>query len=73
MKLGIIAQKIIWKADEEFKTRYCNYRSVMEQIEKNKFETIYEIARFAYEQGARDGLKAGTGGAIDVVKECIGW
>ena len=63
-------QEIMQKAQEYYNENH-NYRSIIAEIEKGTFETIYEVARFAYEQGVKIGMKSGVSGALDVIKEKI--
>lgn len=63
-------QEIMQKAQEYYNENH-NYRSIIAEIEKGTFETVYEVARFAYEQGVKIGMKSGVSGALDVIKEKI--
>lgn len=71
MEMGNIAQEIIKKSEVHYKTEYNDYKTILDEMDKGKFDTIYEVARFAYEHGVKVGLKAGIAGAVDVVKEKI--
>ena len=70
MSMGIMMQEIMQKAQEYYNENH-NYRSIIAEIEKGTFETVYEVARFAYEQGVKIGMKSGVSGALDVIKEKI--
>lgn len=70
MSMGIMMQEIMQKAQEYYNENH-NYRSIIAEIEKGTFETVYESARYAYEQGVKIGMKSGVSGALDVIKEKI--
>lgn len=70
MSMGIMMQEIMQKAQEYYKENH-NSCSIIAEIEKGTFETGYEMARFAYEQGVKIGIKSGVSGALDVMKEKI--
>ena len=60
-------QEILKKAQEYYNENH-NYRSIIAEIDKGTFETVYESARYAYEQGVKIGMKSGVSGALEVVK-----
>lgn len=63
-------QEILKKAEEYYKENH-NYKAIIAEIEKGTFETVYESARYAYEQGVKIGMKSGISGALEVMKEHI--
>jgi len=70
MSMGIMMQEILKKAQEYYNENH-NYKSIIAEIDKGTFETVYESARYAYEQGVKIGMKSGVSGALDVIKEKI--
>ena len=70
MSMGIMMQEILKKA-EEYYSKNHNYKAIIAEIDKGTFETVYEAARSAYEQGVKIGMKSGVSGALDVIKEKI--
>ena len=49
MEMGNIAQEIIKKSEVHYKTEYNDYKTILDEMDNGKFDTIYEVARFAYE------------------------
>lgn len=70
MSMGIMMQEIMQKAQEYFKENNCS-KSIIAEIDKGTFETVYESAKYAYEQGVKIGIKSGVSGALEVMKEKI--
>lgn len=70
MSMGIMMHEIMQKAQEYYNENH-NYRSIIAEIDKGTFETVYESAKYAYEQGVKIGMKSGVSGALEVMKEKI--
>lgn len=70
LNVSTAVQEIMHKAQEYYNENH-NYRSIIAEIEKGTFETVYESARYAYEQGVKIGIKSGVSGALEVMKEKI--
>lgn len=59
--------EIMQKAQEYYNENH-NCKAIIDEIEKGTFETVYESARYAYEQGVKIGIKSGVSGALEVMK-----